>query len=470
MFGIGSKDSPRSRRLGYETVVMVTMVMAAIVNGSCFFDTRTTFCEASGLRCPEGYGCTLEQGQYVCARGGCGDGLLDRNEEECDDGNIDNGDGCNSECRLEVCGNGVMDFNETCDDGNRTPGDGCSADCRLESKVCGNLIVDPDIGEECDSGRIDTAGCNVDCTFPRCGDNYANDAAGEECDTPDRKNTAECNGPLCTRAACGDSFYNPMADEECDAGGNTQGCNGNNGNMTGEGNCKLPMCGDGYANDMFTPPGGLGSPEACDTKVDTAECNGNRNTDGRGNCQVPQCGDGYWNALFTPPGAQSDPEGCDEVLNTPTCNGNDNMNGRGNCQRPQCGDGYWNPLFRPPGGLGALEACDSGGNSQQCNGNDNATGLANCQMPRCGDGYRNPNFKPPGLNSAFEDCDTGGNSMSCNGSDNIDGRGNCQMSRCGDGYRNPMDGEDCDKGDSAQGIPPILCTGNKVCQPNCKCM
>jgi cysteine-rich repeat protein len=59
----------------------------------------------------------------------CGDGVVDP-EEECDDGNLVDGDGCNN-CELPRCGNGVRDPGEECDDGNVVDGDGCSSDCRV---------------------------------------------------------------------------------------------------------------------------------------------------------------------------------------------------------------------------------------------------------------------------------------------------------------------------------------------------
>ena len=37
----------------------------------------------------------------------CGDGVIDRAHETCDDGNTDDGDGCSASCSLETCGNGV---------------------------------------------------------------------------------------------------------------------------------------------------------------------------------------------------------------------------------------------------------------------------------------------------------------------------------------------------------------------------
>ncbi|HEY5924301.1 MAG TPA: kelch repeat-containing protein [Kofleriaceae bacterium] len=54
-------------------------------------------------------------------------------------------------CIPTECGNAFVDLEEVCDDGNQVGGDGCSIDCR-SLEVCGNAIVDPVIGEECDAG------------------------------------------------------------------------------------------------------------------------------------------------------------------------------------------------------------------------------------------------------------------------------------------------------------------------------
>lgn len=79
---------------------------------------------------------------------GCGDGFHDTAIEECDDGDLDDCDGCNRLCRLEACGNGVTECTEECDDFNLDPCDDCSPTCRVEA--CGNDVVD--CGEECDEG------------------------------------------------------------------------------------------------------------------------------------------------------------------------------------------------------------------------------------------------------------------------------------------------------------------------------
>jgi len=65
----------------------------------------------------------------------CGDGIV-QEPEQCDDGNLINGDGCNMFCQNEFCGDGIVQAPEQCDDGNLISGDGCS-----------NLCT-PDFGDE----------------------------------------------------------------------------------------------------------------------------------------------------------------------------------------------------------------------------------------------------------------------------------------------------------------------------------
>ena len=67
----------------------------------------------------------------------CGDGVAQGPTEECDDGNLANGDGCSATCTIEgplplVCGDGLAVTPEQCDDHNLVGGDGCSSTCMLE--------------------------------------------------------------------------------------------------------------------------------------------------------------------------------------------------------------------------------------------------------------------------------------------------------------------------------------------------
>jgi cysteine-rich repeat protein len=73
----------------------------------------------------------------VLAAGGahaavCGDGVVEP-PELCDDGNLVDGDGCDSNCTPTGCGNGIVTAGEECDDGNRVSGDCCSATCQNEN-------------------------------------------------------------------------------------------------------------------------------------------------------------------------------------------------------------------------------------------------------------------------------------------------------------------------------------------------
>jgi cysteine-rich repeat protein len=91
----------------------------------------------------------------------CGDGLAEY-WEECDDGNVEDGDGCTSTCELEaICGDGLAEFFELCDDGNTENGDGCSSECTIEA-VCGNAVIEE--FELCDDGNTnDDDQCRNQC-------------------------------------------------------------------------------------------------------------------------------------------------------------------------------------------------------------------------------------------------------------------------------------------------------------------
>jgi cysteine-rich repeat protein len=99
----------------------------------------------------------------------CGDGILDSGEE-CDDGNNQNGDGCNESCLYvsPSCGDGSLDADEECDDGDLFTGDGCDDACHIEIPYgCGDGFIS--FGEECDDGNtIDGDGCESHCA---CTDN-----------------------------------------------------------------------------------------------------------------------------------------------------------------------------------------------------------------------------------------------------------------------------------------------------------
>ena len=111
----------------------------------------------TGIFFPDG---TVQPGPGGCEAGSCttrdsgptavcGDGLLNRLGETCDDGNIEPDDGCTANCQLMdnfacpvpgekcvstvKCGDGRISVGpETCDDHNAIANDGCDATCHLE--------------------------------------------------------------------------------------------------------------------------------------------------------------------------------------------------------------------------------------------------------------------------------------------------------------------------------------------------
>ena len=159
---------------------------------------------------------------------GCADGVLTP-DEACDDGNLDNGDGCAGNCRsvesgfscnppgvpcqrVARCGDGVMTFPELCDDGNADAGDGCSASCKVE------------VGFKCatpEGSRLS------DCTPTLCGDGVQEGA--ESCEDDDSlpydgcselcQAEPDCSSGSCS-SECGDGL---VIGEECDDGNRTDG-------------------------------------------------------------------------------------------------------------------------------------------------------------------------------------------------------------------------------------------------------
>lgn len=117
----------------------------------------------------------------------CGDGIQTR-DEACDDG-VNDGSygGCNADCsRGPYCGDGDLDPEmEQCDNGVNQDlygENGCAPDCRRPA-YCGDGAVDSLFGEECDDGTNDGSygTCTPDCKLAaRCGDGIVQD--NEACD------------------------------------------------------------------------------------------------------------------------------------------------------------------------------------------------------------------------------------------------------------------------------------------------
>jgi fibro-slime domain-containing protein len=223
----------------------------------------------------------------------CGDGILQKDHEQCDNGKNADGYGASS---TNACGPGCttpkscgdaqvqLDYGEECDNGSAnsdTAYGGCTTKCKL-GPSCGDGVLNGTTShlEACDDGVNDgTYGtCSPGCAVPpRCGDGVVQSDWGEACE-PTMSNDPSCTADCRLPGACGDGKVDPG--ELCDYGKAL-----NNGDYgTCNSNCTLaPYCGDGVTN----------GPEQCDLGKDL-------NVGDYGGCTAtcklgPHCGDGAIN-------------------------------------------------------------------------------------------------------------------------------------------------------------------------------
>jgi MYXO-CTERM domain-containing protein len=199
----------------------------------------------------------------------CGNGVI-AGGEECDDGNLVDGDGCTKACVKEVCGDGVDNNSdaEECDDGNELDTDTCVSGCKLAA--CGDAFVQDGV-EACDDGnQVDDDACSNTCALPSCGDKIKQ--ANEECDDANPDNTDACLD-TCVAASCGDGFLHEGV-ETCDDANDVE---------TDEclSTCAVASCGDGFVQEGV---------EACDdgNADDSDAC--------VAGCTPAVCGDGFVHA------------------------------------------------------------------------------------------------------------------------------------------------------------------------------
>jgi cysteine-rich repeat protein len=114
--------------------------------------------EVSAEDCDDGD--TIDDGDGCganCERnaGFCGDDIIQAGVEVCDP---PTGDAtCDDDCTANVCGDGLVNWaSENCDDGDLQDGDGCNSNC-----FSGN-------GELCGNGIDDDADGNSDCFDDEC--------------------------------------------------------------------------------------------------------------------------------------------------------------------------------------------------------------------------------------------------------------------------------------------------------------
>lgn len=213
-----------------------------------------------------------------CIPSACGDGItMEDDGEVCDDGNLDDGDGCDSDCTYSCTEDADCDDSNVCNGDERcdtathvcAPGEpaddgtscGSNRECtsgRCIAVGCGNGDLEEDLGEECDDGNlVDGDGCDSDCTFTCQTDEDCNDGNvcnGEEtCDTDN--NTCVAGEAL----TCSDG--NDCTEDSCDP---IVGCVFPLIDADGDGHADqaLGACGDDCNDD--DPTVYTGAAELCD--------------------------------------------------------------------------------------------------------------------------------------------------------------------------------------------------------------
>jgi cysteine-rich repeat protein len=141
-----------------------------------------------------------------CTLPRCGDNVRDA-VEQCDDGNLVNTDACLNTCIAGSCGDGFIQpvLSEQCEPPNQTGvctefcqswtgGGGINnssqssqvkvytSDIKQDREGCGNGVIEPELGEQCDEGLENGQGtCSTQCIDQYCGDLVFSPAI-EECE------------------------------------------------------------------------------------------------------------------------------------------------------------------------------------------------------------------------------------------------------------------------------------------------
>ncbi len=262
--------------------------------------------ESCGLQYPDNLtgqciGCQVEQG-WECDTPGepctteCGDELT-LGDEECDDGNTDNGDGCDSMCQLEDGWNCFGDYDCLRNADNdviryygasvgyrQACGEFFEKSCM---PVCGDGMTVGD--EECDdSNNSSQDGCAGRNVGQYCAQQYASDMLTTDCTGCYLEPGFECDDTGCA-GVCGDGVV--VGDETCDDANDdaTDGCDacavtdgwycGNGTTCDDEGRCSrstiwcYPVCGDGEVlGDEECDDGNNESGDGCSRRVLSEWC------------------------------------------------------------------------------------------------------------------------------------------------------------------------------------------------------
>lgn len=319
---------------------------------------------AEGASCGTGKMCKMG----ACVEITCGDGTTTA-PEECDDGNVDNGDGCDS-CKFscvssdttrncaatDACMN-----NGTCDDTThkctagtaKADGTACGSGMVCKSGACSAATCGDGFvtgTEQCDFGTGNGAGtgCEVDCKFSCtkspdscvdtnpcngtevCANVTVSGKTGQKCSagTPLADNTPCGGAKICKAGACVDPPPSSCGNGTLDTG---EDCDFGTGNGPGTGcetNCKFSctkspdscadtnVCNGAESCQNVTVSGKTG--QKCSAGTNATKCTacGTGVCNGTGACASSTCGDGCVDATK---GEQCEPPGtstCDSSCKT----------------------------------------------------------------------------------------------------------------------------------------------------------
>lgn len=422
----------------------------------------------------------------------CGNRQLDSGEQ-CDDGNSQQGDGCNGACNLEpnfactsvgsacvstiACGDGVVAGTEACDDGNLAADDGCSASCTPEqgfgcttdSNGSSNCILTPtaacgdstvSFGEQCDDGNlVDSDGCSASCQVEA---GFVCAVVGQACENTEY---------------CGDGFLKGDGSEDCDDGNRSpaDGC-GSSCNILQNFICPTPgqpcqstvVCGDLHINgNERCDDGNVASTDGCSSSC-TVEpgytCTNGGLTAVPGPCTlVPEerCGDRRLApSEFCDDGNTADADGCSSTCTIEPGYDCPDVDHSLCVQVGRCGDGLRNVVG---------EECDDGETNGVRVSGDGCT--ATCKQealflcPQAGGPCTTTVHCGDGNVNGTETCDDHNTlgSDGCNASCQVEAGYTCPVGGvcrtvCGDGIR-VLNHEQCDD----QNLLP-----NDGCGPDCR--
>lgn len=423
-------------------------------------DSCTNFCE--NAKCGDSYIQPSEQCDDKNTDAGdgcsptcqieCGNGAVDAPLEDCDDKNLINTDTCTNECRFPKCGDGFWQISngEQCDDGNNiNTGDGCDNECKLEgvepekeTKNKTTVVLKTGFGEVdgeyCCNGSLY---CLPPITEKKNKEAYVGKVL--QCLNQNWCEKGACN----TLLQCGNGKKDTNL-EECDDGNdvNNDGCS-----TTCKNEVLKPVTVSANGKTLYC----TGTPLPCIAKVKLSEAGYAENETA---ClKQYKCTDS-----ICVNGKKDGSEQCDDGNEN---NADDCTN---ECKEPTCGDGIQKKSgagvnttgveLKP--GEDAIEACDDG------NKVDEDACTNKCAVAACGDWIVR---KDKGHE---EECDDG-NKVSGDGCSDL-----CKNEKappnCGDNKTKTKEGEECDDGNKASGDGcsaicklekgPDTC-GNKVLDP-----